>query len=61
MKKSRQFFTKPIMHFDVTTQDDVEADTNQTALRCDAREKHALFARDEIINLAARRFARNNI
>ena len=51
---------KPILHFDVTSQDDVKADTNQTALPCDAREKNALFAHDEIINLAARRFARNN-
>ena len=47
------------MRFDVSTLDDVKADTNQTGNRksrclCDPRGKHALFARDEIINLAAR-------
>ena len=50
---------KTMMCFDVTTLDDVKADTNQTANRksrwpCDAREKHARFSRDEIINLAWR-------
>ena len=48
-----------MMCFDVTTLDDVKADTNQTANRksrwpYDAREKHARFSRDEIINLASR-------
>ena len=52
------------MHFDVTTLDDVKAEANQAAKRksrwpCDACVIHARFARDEIINLAARRFARN--
>ena len=45
-------------HFDVTTLDDVKADT------CDARVIHARFARDEIIKSPgshfAPRFARNN-
>ena len=43
--------------FDVTTLDDVEADTNQTRWPCDPRMIPARFARDEIINLAARRLA----
>ena len=56
------------MHFDVITLDDVKADTNQldrfiakrkSRWPCDARVIHAHFAHDEIINLAAWRFARN--
>ena len=55
---------KPITNFGVTTLDDVKADTKQTRKRksswpCDACGMHARFARDEIINLAAGRFARN--
>ena len=45
------------MRLDVTTLDDVKADTNQTRWPCDPRMIHARFARDEITNLAARRFA----
>ena len=37
------------MHFDVTTLDDVKADTNQSRWPCDARVIHARFAHDEII------------
>ena len=55
---------KPIMRFDISTLDDVKADTNQTPTKlnrfranrksrcpCDPRGKHARFARNEIIKL----------
>ena len=50
------------MHFDVTTLDDVKAPTKldrfvakrKSRCPCDARGRQARFARDEIINLAAR-------
>ena len=52
------------MHFDVTTLDDVNASTiiakRKSHWPCDACVIHARFARDEIINLAARGFARNH-
>ena len=43
---------KPIIHFDVTTLDDVKANANTCGI-------NACFARDDIINLSARRFVRN--